>query len=165
MTAILITGMSGTGKSTALAELARRGYAVVDTDTDAWSEWVTLADGSHDWVWREDAIAGLLANHRGTALFVAGCKSNQGRFYPQFDQVVLLRAPAEVLLARIATRTTNPYGKTSAERDRILGHLAEVEPQLRATATLEIDGSARIDLVADQLEALVTARPPSADRP
>src|SRR6478609_8627326 len=126
MTAILVTGMSGTGKSTALEALAERGYRVVDTDTDAWSEWVALPDGSHDWVWREDAIGRLLANHRGSALFVAGCKSNQWRFYPQFDQVVLLSAPAEVLLSRIAARTTNPYGKTPAERDRILAHLAEV---------------------------------------
>jgi dephospho-CoA kinase len=32
MTTILVTGMSGTGKSTALAALARRGHRVVDTD-------------------------------------------------------------------------------------------------------------------------------------
>jgi dephospho-CoA kinase len=29
---ILVTGMSGTGKSTALDELRRRGFEVVDTD-------------------------------------------------------------------------------------------------------------------------------------
>jgi predicted ATPase len=29
---ILITGMSGTGKSTLLAELGRRGHRTVDTD-------------------------------------------------------------------------------------------------------------------------------------
>ena len=32
MSKILVTGMSGTGKSSALAELDRRGYRVVDTD-------------------------------------------------------------------------------------------------------------------------------------
>jgi dephospho-CoA kinase len=37
MTRVLITGMSGTGKSTALAELARRGHRVVDADLSAWS--------------------------------------------------------------------------------------------------------------------------------
>ena len=31
--AILVTGMSGTGTSTALAEPARRGFRVVDTDS------------------------------------------------------------------------------------------------------------------------------------
>jgi dephospho-CoA kinase len=32
MSRILLTGMSGTGKSSALAELGRRGYRIVDTD-------------------------------------------------------------------------------------------------------------------------------------
>ena len=35
---VLVTGMSGTGKSTVLAELARRGHAVVDTDERGWCE-------------------------------------------------------------------------------------------------------------------------------
>jgi dephospho-CoA kinase len=154
MPKILVTGMSGTGKSTVLRELGRRGHRVVDTDTDEWSRWVTDADGAPDWVWREDAIAGLLAGHERGHLFVSGCKTNQGRFYPRFDHIALLSAPAEVLLARIAARDTNPYGKHPAERDRILRDLAEVEPRLRATATIEIDASAPVDVVAGQLEAL-----------
>lgn len=41
-----MTGMSGTGKSAALRLLGARGHRVVDTDTDHWSRWVTLPDGS-----------------------------------------------------------------------------------------------------------------------
>ena len=41
---VLVTGMSGTGKSTALQVLGERGHRVVDTDTDEWSHWVTLPD-------------------------------------------------------------------------------------------------------------------------
>ena len=108
MARVLITGMSGTGKSTALRELAARGHRTVDTDTDKWSEWVRLPDGSPDWIWREDAVAALLAGHRGGDLFVAGCKSNQGRLYDRFEQEVLLSAPAQVLLARRAARTGPP---------------------------------------------------------
>lgn len=147
--------MSGTGKSTALRLLGERGHDVVDTDTDEWSRWVSMPDGSADWVWREDAIANLLASHDGGHLFVAGCKSNQGKFYRQFDHIALLSAPAEVLLARIATRTTNPYGKHPDEQGLILLHLAEVEPRLRATATSEIDACAPISQVVEQLEALL----------
>ncbi|MEU6788949.1 AAA family ATPase [Nonomuraea angiospora] len=159
MAKILVTGMSGTGKSTALEMLATRGHRAVDTDTDQWSHWVTLPDGSPDWVWRESAISDLLANHREGALFVAGCKSNQGRFYPQFDQVVLLSAPAEIMLARIATRTNNPFGKRPEEREAILRDLANVEPLLRATSTVEIDASAPIDKVVQQLEGLAQTTP------
>jgi predicted ATPase len=88
MPKVLVTGMSGTGKSTALQALGERGHHVVDTDTDQWSRWVTLADGSTDWVWREDAVTELLADHKHGSLFVAGCKSNQGKVYPQFDTAI-----------------------------------------------------------------------------
>ena len=37
MRRILVTGMSGTGKSSALAELARRGFRTVDTDEPGWT--------------------------------------------------------------------------------------------------------------------------------
>jgi dephospho-CoA kinase len=146
--------MSGAGKSTALRLLGERGHRVVDTDTDEWSHWVTLDDGSTDWVWREDAITELLAAHQHRSLFVAGCKSNQGIFYSQFDHVALLSAPADVLLARISARNNNPYGKSAEERDLILHHLAVVEPRLRATATIETDASMPLTHVVQQLEQL-----------
>lgn len=155
MPKVLVTGMSGTGKSTALRALAARGHRTVDTDTDRWSHWVTLPDGSSDWVWREQALTDLLTGHDEGSLFVSGCKSNQGRFYPLFDHVVLLHAPADVLLARVAARTDNPYGKHPDERDAILANLADVEPRLRATATLQIDTtSADVDEVVRRLEGL-----------
>ncbi|NUS16340.1 MAG: AAA family ATPase [Streptomyces sp.] len=157
MAKVLITGMSGTGKSTALGVLRMRGHRTVDTDTDAWSRWVTLPDGSRDWVWREQAMTDLLTSQgqgRGN-LFLAGCKSNQGKFYPLLDHVVLLSAPAEVLLARIAERTGNPYGKRPEERAAILRHLAAVEPLLRASASTEIDATAPVERVVQQLETLV----------
>ena len=151
---ILVTGMSGTGKSTALEALGARGHSEVDTDSDEWCHWVTLPDGSADWVWREDEMRELLTGHRQGRLYVAGCKSNQGKFYPMFDHVVLLSAPAEVMLERIARRTNNPYGKSPEERVQIRWNLAEIEPRLRATATDEIDAALPLAEVVRLLEAL-----------
>ena len=148
MARVLITGMSGTGKSTALAELEHRGIRVVDTDEAPWSEW-SEADGGY--VWREDLVAELLAGDDGPTLYVSGTVSNQGRFYDRFDAVVLLSAPAEVLLQRIASRTTNDYGKSDRERELILQHVAEVEPLLRATCTHEIDATQPVSAVVAQL--------------
>lgn len=93
---------------------------------------MTLPDGSSDWVWREQAITDLLAGHNQDSLFVAGCKTNQGQFYPQFDHIVLLSAPADVLLARIATRTNNPYGNRN-RRDRHLCTDRQGCPAVRGT--------------------------------
>ena len=149
MAKVLVTGMSGTGKSSVLRVLGERGHRVVDTDTDEWSEWV-----EGDWLWDEQAMAKLLAGHERGHLFVAGCRTNQGRFYDRFDAVALLSAPAEVLLARIDERPDNPYGKSAEERELVLRHVAEVEPLLRATATAELDAVAPLEQVADELERI-----------
>ena len=112
----------------------------MDTDHGGWAEWSSAEGG---YVWDEGRIAELLARDNGPTLHVSGTVSNQGRFYSRFDAVVLLSAPADVLLGRIATRTTNDYGKSGEERDLILHQLAEVEPLLRATCTHEVDATQR----------------------
>jgi shikimate kinase len=147
---VLLTGMSGVGKSTVIRELAARGHSAVDTDSDEWSEWVDDG-GEPDWVWREERIQRLLSTEDADVLFVSGCKSNQGKFYRQFDHIVLLSAPTELLVERLATRTTNPYGKHPNELARILGHVQTVEPRLRATASLEVDTSAPLDQVVETI--------------
>lgn len=50
MRRLLITGMSGTGKSSVIRELARRGYRAVDTDSGDWSGWTTDPENQPDWV-------------------------------------------------------------------------------------------------------------------
>jgi broad-specificity NMP kinase len=163
MAAVLITGMSGTGKSTVLAELEHRGYPVVDTDVGGWIAAVDRPDGTAEPMWREDRISALLDRHSDGVLFVAGCVANQGRFYARFGAVVLLSAPERILLERLETRTTNDFGKSARDRDRILADLAAVEPILRRGATAEIDTRRPIPEVADELERLagVTPRRPA----
>jgi shikimate kinase len=104
--------------------------------------------------WSEDRIEALLEDCDQGVSFISGCVSNQGRFYPRFQAVVLLTAPANVILERVAGRETNPFGKRDAERERILDDLAQVEPLLRAGATAEIDTRAPFDRVVDALEAV-----------
>jgi dephospho-CoA kinase len=143
---ILVTGMSGTGKSSALAELARRGFRTVDTDEYGW----TAEDPDGGRWWDEKRIQQLLAE-QGPTLYMSGTVSNQGRFYDRFDAVVLLSAPADVLLERISSRTTNEYGKSLEARELILTHLREVEPLLRATCTHEIDAARPLEDVVELL--------------
>lgn len=146
-----MTGMSGTGKSSALEGLRLMGFRAVDTDHGGFTEWSETAGG---YVWREQRIAELLADDEGPSLYVSGTVSNQGHFYDRFEAVVLLSAPAEVLLARIGTRSTNAYGKTAAQRELVLRDLAEVEPRLRRTCTHEIDATQPLADVVTQLAAI-----------
>src|SRR5689334_17840455 len=143
---VLVTGMSGVGKSTALAGLAQRGYATVDTDGGPWIE---IIDGEP--LWREALIDALLKQQREQPLFVQGTVANQWRFYDRFDAVVLLTAPTDVMLDRVQRRTNNPFGKTAEERDRIRADIEEIEPLLRRSATHEIDTTRPLPEVVDAL--------------
>jgi hypothetical protein len=161
MPKVLVTGMSGTGKSSALVELGRRGYRVVDTDEPGWTNWVPAPGemGGGEWLWVEEGMSELLDLDEPGTLFVQGCVRNQGKFYPRFDAVVLLSAPAQVILDRLASRTTNDYGKAPAERELILHHVETVEPLLRAGCTHELDASRPLDDVVADLIAISKAEP------
>lgn len=167
MKRILLTGMSGTGKSAVIAALAAHGYHAVDADSDDYSEWVAVSpdddtpgspvEAGRDWVWREDRIQALLATDAANILFLGGCAANMRGFLPQFDEVILLSAPAEVIVERLATRTTNPYGKRPAEVARTLELIETVEPLLRRIATHEIDTSAPLDEMVASILRLAQA--------
>lgn len=137
--------MSGAGKSTLLRELARRGHRTVDTDYDGWT------DGSGG-PWDEARMARLLADHDDVV--VSGTTDNQGVFYDRFEHVVLLSAPVEILLERVARRTDNPYGRTADDQEEIRRLTTEVEPLLRQTADVELDGREPVEVLADTVERL-----------
>jgi broad-specificity NMP kinase len=143
---ILVTGMSGVGKSAALAELARRGFDTVDTD---YGDWISVVDGEP--LWREAKIDALLSRTRVGHLFVQGTVANQGRFHHRFGAVVLLTAPTDVILHRLNTRATNDFGKSAADQAEILRDIAEVEPVLRSGATHELDTTRPLDEIVDSL--------------
>lgn len=153
--AVLVTGMSATGKSTVLRSLADRGCDAVDTDEPGPDgPWIEVVDGEP--MWRLDRIRTLLDGPRERPLVVQGTVANQGAVYDRFDAVVLLSAPAHVIVERLRTRTTNDFGKADAEREQVLRDLAEVEPLLRAGATHELDGARPLDDVVAAVLAIAT---------
>lgn len=144
--------MSGVGKSSLVRELRRRGYNAYDADDDGYTE--PGADGA--WRWRTRDVTELLASCADATLFFAGCSDEQAQF--QWDLKVLLTAPEEVIVERLATRTTNRYGKGVAERRRVLADLRVVEPLLRSSADVVIDTTQPLARVVDEVLA-VSARP------
>ena len=152
MKRVLLTGMSGTGKSSVIHALSAHGFKAVDTD-DGWCE--PLPEGRQRW--REDAIGQLLDTEDADVLFVAGCEENQVRFHPRFDLIILLSAPAEVLVERLASRTSNSFGKSPGELERVLDHLRAVEPLLRKTADQEIRTDKPLSHVVTEVVRLSSA--------
>lgn len=149
MPATLITGMSATGKSSTIDYLVDLGYHAVDLDTAEWSHLVPDdseyadpgMDGPLDWRWRDDRVHTLLTTC-AEMLFVAGTSIHQSRFYPLLDHVIVLAIPTDAAKQRLATRTTNGYGKDPVELERELHLRSVVGPRLREAACLEIDTSA-----------------------
>ena len=151
MTRILITGMSGTGKSTLIQELHALGYKTIDMDYDDWSEY--RSDG--EWIWKEDRISEVLNESTNELLFIAGCASNQGKFYSKFDFIILLSTPEEVLIERLQKRTNNPYGKKLEEFDKIIHDLRTIEPLLRKGSNYEFKTDKPIEEIIQNILSLV----------
>ena len=147
---VLLTGMSGTGKSTLVEELRRRGYAAYDADDDGFSE--PRADGR--WGWRADAIASLLAQiPDGELVFFAGCSEEQIEM--PFEYRVVLTVPESEIVMRLRTRSSNTYGRKPIEREQVLADLVHIEPLLRRSADLILSTAAPVAEVADRLLAHV----------
>jgi dephospho-CoA kinase len=143
--------VSGTGKSTLIERLVGLGFKAVDLDSEGLCEWNAVGEE----LWLEDQVQRLLDTEDGDALFLAGCAENQINFYPRFDHVALLSAPAEVITERLRSRLNNPYGKHPSELARVLEQKDTIEPLLRKSATVEIDTTARIDQVLEVILGLI----------
>jgi hypothetical protein len=144
---ILLTGMSGTGKSIVVRELAARGFKAVDTN-HGWSEPVP---GGRQRC-REDVIQALLATEETGWL-----RREPGAVLVQFDQIVRLSVLRETVLERLAVWASNPYGKAPEELSRILDDLEAVEPLLRRVADHEICATIPLNEVVTTILRLLDA--------
>lgn len=161
---ILVTGMSGTGKSALMSELTTRGYAAIDVDDPGRA--LTYPRAGGELGWNVNAIRALLSRTTDSPLFLAGCSDEQAELYAEFDCVVLLSAPKETLRERLASRTENDYGKSPEQLAAVLQYVQTVEPLLRRRADLEVVTTVAIDRVADViLDRLSIARSPGERQP
>src|SRR5262249_48880950 len=147
---VLVTGMSGTGKSSALEVLARHGHQTVDTDDPGWIVDTRTPAGPEP-LSHLEKLRALLDRHRIGWLFIAGCVANQRALYDRSDAVALLSAPIDVLLDRVADRA-NPFGSTAGDRAKIASDVSVYEPLLRAGADHEIVTTTPIAEVVSALE-------------
>lgn len=155
---VLITGISGTGKSTLVHELRRRGCTAYDADDDGYTE----PRGHGGWGWRTEAVQELFDQSDDSVLFFAGCSEEQAQF--DFDVRVLLSAPETVIVERLKLRTTNSYGSQGDELARILSDRRVVEPILRRSADLIVETTKPIEQVADLVVGKAAEIAKSTDR-
>lgn len=98
-----------------------------------------------------------LLNENGQShLFIAGCYSNQSKFYKYFSYVVLLTADQDLMIKRINGRTTNYYGKRPEEKEGVIASFNSVLPLLKNSSDIILDTTNMvIDLICGRLKSLL----------
>lgn len=155
---IFITGMSGSGKSTVLKELASKGYATIDTDNEGYCSYdYDERYQECGWLWKEDEIKGIVNNHLEGVLFISGTVSNQGKFYSYFNEIIYLSAPLSILLVRVQKRANNRYGQTDKERKTIQSDFEQFDAMIKASATTVIDATKDLEKVVEEVESIAAS--------
>lgn len=161
MTAILITGNPGSGKSSLASELARRGCAVVDGDDIAW--WETASGkpatqpvptpddwwSGHRWVWARSRVEKVISERsRATRhLFICGIAVNQRDMLDLFDRVFLLMLDHKTQVERLDAPSN--ARRTVAERAQILDGRPIFEAEMQAAGAIVLDGRQPTPILAN----------------
>jgi 2-phosphoglycerate kinase len=168
---VWITGVSGTGKSTVRAELARRGHQSFDADEDGIAVWrdrknaeqvYDPGDGNHPETWLRDhcwtinraRVERLALLARNDVVFLCGAVANEDEVWDLFDVVVCLVIDESTLRERLATRTTNKFGKAPTELEAILGWNQTMEATYRELGVPVVSANQPLVAVVDEILAL-----------
>jgi dephospho-CoA kinase len=149
---VLITGWSGSGKSTVCQELVAQGYVAVDGDDVAGlSEWVRKDTGqkvgrsqpkdysheTYNWDWDEEVLRRTLS--RPGLLFLCGNANNALRFYDLFDKVFMLDVAETEQRRRMMVRTEHDYGKDLSVQNMVIEQQREFVNIAQAHGAVVVD--------------------------
>jgi hypothetical protein len=167
MSAVLITGMSGAGKSTIAGVLARRGLVAIDSDDDPFlARSVDLAGNvvedmsvpdfawlaRHNWAWDPARLDELIRAAAPATLYVCGGAENELELADRFTRVFLLEMDEATMLTRLdAPSRDNEWGRIGDTRDYLRRRLPVVQGRLRVFGAIPIDARQPLDEVADAI--------------
>ena len=143
---ILLTGMSGVGKSAVLERLESEGILCVDLD-DGW-----MREVGGERLIDLEAVQRFIRMHDGRPIVFAGCAANQSGL--DVDCRVLLTASLETMRRRIAGRR-NPFGKDRASWRKIMADKAEFEPLLMEKCDVVIHTEQPLEETVRQIRELL----------
>lgn len=172
MALIYITGIAGSGKSTALSEIKRRGYEAHDADENL-SFWSNKQSGAkldasdhtlttdpkffaeHEWHMDTQGIENLAKEAASKTIFVCGAVVNEAEVWGYFQQVFCLYVNDESLASRLRNRADKDFGKAEHELHHVLGLNEQVEEKYRALDAIIIDATQPTDTIVDEIIANV----------
>lgn len=169
MSAVIVTGMSGAGKSTIAVELAGRGLMAVDSDcvpslcryVDAAGAVVDEPEApdlawlaEHSWNWDPARLDELILAAGPATLYVCGGADNQLELADRFSHFILLEIDETTMLARLDDPDRdNEWGRVGETREYLRRRLSGYQRELRAFGAIAVDATQPVDRVVDAILA------------
>ena len=150
-------------------ELQARGYEAHDTDLHGNAVWVHRETGEiaatqsgpemrspdwlgqHEWTMVRDRIEALAERAGSRTVFLCGMTKNQSEMSHLFTRVVFLSIDVETLRRRVASRTTNDFGKAPHELAAIEEWHSIVEDEHRQFGAVIVDATRPLRQVTDDV--------------
>lgn len=159
----LITGRQGSGKTSVIREIQKRGFTAYNTDdlrevtklqdkeTGELIEWPE--EGKVDWTryawnWQRPEIERLLASDE--TVFLGAIVSNQKDFLPLFDKVFILTVDADTLRKRLSNHEHESHHQ-QGEIERIVADHESKQARMLGENREAIDGTRPIDEIVDDI--------------
>lgn len=122
----LVEGVSGSGKTSVGRELEKRGYQVIDGDTDLayqgdpeTGEAIDSAVHEHH-IWDVNRVRALASDQHEAVTFFCGGSRNFSKFIGLFDEVFVLDVDLDTLHRRLDQRSAHEWGSKPSERELIV---------------------------------------------
>lgn len=163
---ILITGVTGTGKSTLCEELNRKGHKAYSIeDMAGFFSMVSKKTGKaanidtrdlkeirkYDWVCNKRKLQNLVRRNKRGLVFYCGTASNLDELLPLFDRILLLRVAPRTLQNRLRRRKGDAFGQTATTRKWVLSWKDWWEGHMLEKGAIPIDADKKINAVVREV--------------
>jgi len=169
---IYVTGISGSGKTTACEELKRRGFEAYDTDNDGVAFFYDNETGKatthpvgpeertpqwrkrHTWKARLETVEKLRLQATSDVIFLCGATANDAdELWGMFARVFALTVDEATLKHRITTRDHNNFGKNAHEFNMVIEWQKTAAQDYKKLGAQLIDATQPIESVVDDILA------------
>lgn len=168
---ILVTGVTGSGKSTTCKALLQVGYTAYDIESlpglfswrddktgepvSRYYDDVELAKSS-SWICDKRRLKKIITNEKADLAFYCGAASNMEDIWPLFDVVVVLRVSDATTVERLSRRNPSQYGHTKEVREYVLSWKHEVEKEWLEKGAFSVSAEGAVDDVVRRIVEVST---------